>query len=488
MELFEYRREIDELDKIMVSLFCRRMQVAAKIGAYKRERGLPVLQPQREREKLAEVESLAGETMAPYVRALFEKMMELSRDYQHETGKFGLLGRTLGHSYSPEIHALLGTYAYDLYPREPEQVEEFLRNGPLSGMNVTMPYKKAVIPFLDELTPTAQKLGAVNTIVRREGRLIGHNTDYQGFRYLVKKSGLEPRGKKCLVLGSGGASATVCTVLEELGGDVVVISRRGENHYGNLERHSDAAILVNTTPVGMYPDVGHAPVSLEKFPKLEGVLDVVYNPARTALIMDGEKRGLVALGGLGMLVAQAAEAAQWFSGEPVSEERVEAVLRRIQGDTENIILIGMPGCGKSTTARLLQERLPQRRAVEMDAEIEKMAGKTIPEIFAEDGEAAFRMMETCVLAKFCAGSGQIIATGGGCVTREENYRLLHQNGRIFWLWRALEELPTDGRPLSQQHTPLALYAQREEMYRRFADHRVESCDVEEICRLMGGNV
>ena len=236
--------------------------------------------------------------------------------------KCGLLGRKLGHSYSPQIHARLADYSYTLFEKEPEELEDFLKNGDFTGINVTVPYKKDVIPFLDELTPRAKKLGAVNTIVRREGKLIGHNTDYFGFQTMVRASGLDPAGKKVLVLGSGGASNTACAVLEELGAHVRVISRNGPDNYDNLHLHRDAAILVNTTPVGMYPKVGVSPVDLDAFPALEGVLDVVYNPARTQILLDAEKRGIVAMNGLLMLVAQAKEAAEWFSCAPISDDTI----------------------------------------------------------------------------------------------------------------------------------------------------------------------
>ena len=401
--------------------------------------------------------------------------------------QYGLLGRKLGHSYSPAIHACLGDYPYGLFEKEPEEIGDFLKNGPLSGMNVTIPYKKTVIPFLDALSPEAEKLGAVNTIVRREdGTLMGHNTDYFGFRYMVEKSGLDPAGRKCLVLGSGGASATVCAVLRELGSEVVVISRSGENNYTNLERHADGAILVNTTPVGMYPEVGVSPVDLGRLPNLEGVLDIVYNPARTKLLMDAAERGLTALGGLWMLAAQAKEAAEWFLGNSIPDAQIERAYRHIRGMMENIILIGMPGCGKTTTAGLLRERFPERPVVEIDAEIEKAAGESIPEIFAQEGEDAFRALETRVLAEFCKKSGQIISTGGGCVTRDENYPLLHQNGAVIWLQRDITELPTDGRPLSQAGRLEEMYRIRKPMYERFADHIVKSGDIRAIERIVGG--
>lgn len=387
--------------------------------------------------------------------------------------KCGLLGRKLGHSYSPAIHACFGDYPYRLWEKEPEEVAEFLKTGDFTGINVTIPYKKAVIPYLDELSPQAQRLGAVNTIVRRQGKLIGHNTDYFGFRSLVAQSGLKPAGKKCLVLGSGGASNTACAVLEEIGAEVTVISRSGENHYGNLDRHADASILINTTPLGMYPHTGVSPVSLDLFPQLEGVIDVVYNPARTQLLLDAESRSIPAFSGLHMLVAQAMEASEWFTDTALPASEIPRVCAILQEQMENIILIGMPGCGKSTIGRLLAEKCG-KRFVDTDIVIEKMAKKSIPQIFAEDGEAVFRSLETQVLAEFGKQSGLVIATGGGCVTKNENYPLLHQNGRIYWLQRELGKLPKAGRPLSQSNDLQVMYAARGPLYARFADYHIDN--------------
>ena len=405
--------------------------------------------------------------------------------------KCGLLGRKLGHSYSPKIHNALAEYRYDLFEKEPEELEAFLKHGDFSGLNVTIPYKKAVIPYLSELSPTAERLGAVNTVVSRpDGSLIGHNTDYFGFRSMVQKSGLSPAGKKALVLGSGGASNTAVAVLEEIGAEAIVISRSGENNYGNLHLHADAAILVNATPVGMYPNVAVTPVNLDAFPNLEGVLDVVYNPARTQLLLDAEARGLVAMNGLWMLVAQAKESAEWFSGKAISDDRIAEIHRTLKTQMENIILIGMPGSGKSTVGALLAERLG-RELVDADAEIVRYAGKAIPEIFAESGEDGFRAVETKVLAELGKQSGLIIATGGGCVTREENYPLLHQNGTIFRLDRAINDLPTDGRPLSQSGRLTQMYRIRKPMYDRFADYTIDNngdpeAAADEIIKILEG--
>ncbi len=390
----------------------------------------------------------------------------------------GLLGRHLGHSYSPQIHAQLGSYDYELVEKEPEDVEAFLKSKCFQGLNVTIPYKKTALACCDELSAAAAQMGAVNTVVCRDGRLIGHNTDRFGFMYMLRASGLEAAGKKALVLGSGGASNTAVAVLRELGAEVVVISRSGENHYGNLKLHADAALIVNATPVGMYPNTGVSPVDLGIFPRLEGVLDLIYNPARTKLLLDAENRGLVAENGLSMLVAQAKESAEWFTGNKIADDVIETVLGSLRRRMENIILIGMPGCGKSTVAKLLSQALG-RTAVDADAELEKHACRSIPDIITRDGEDAFRKLETKVLAQLGMQSGLIIATGGGCVTREENYPLLHQNGRIYYLTRDLEKLPTEGRPLSQSGRLSELYEARKPMYQRFADCTVSNDGTQE---------
>ena len=386
----------------------------------------------------------------------------------------GLLGRKLGHSYSPQIHNLLGDYSYVLFEKEPEELGNFLKNGDFSGLNVTIPYKKEVIPYLSKLSPTAQKMGCVNTVLRRsDGTLYGHNTDYFGFTSLVRHAGLSVAGKKVLVLGSGGASNTAVAALKDLGASPVVISRSGENNYQNLHLHRDAAAIVNATPVGMYPNTGVSPIDLELFPHLEGVLDVIYNPARTQLLLDAEKLGIPRENGLWMLVAQAKEAAEVFTGGKISDEVIEKIYRRLSHQMKNIVLIGMPGCGKSTIGALLAEKLG-RTLADADEKIISLAGKSIPDIFAQDGEPTFRDWETKALAELGKQSGLVIATGGGCVTQERNYPLLHQNGYLAWLERDCSVLPTDGRPLSQANDLGKMYAARKPLYEVFADIRVEN--------------
>ena len=386
----------------------------------------------------------------------------------------GLLGQKLGHSYSPLIHSFLADYKYTLYEQEPDSIAEFLANSNFSGINVTIPYKKAVIPFCHELSDRARQLGAVNTIVRRpDGTLIGHNTDYFGFYSMVQKTGLSLAGKKVLVLGSGGASVTVQAVLQELKACVVVISRSGENNYENISRHKDASVIVNTTPVGMYPNTGVSPVDLDLFPCLEGVLDLIYNPARTKLIMDAETRGLVTENGLHMLVAQAKESAEWFSGKSIPDDRIDYIYQKLRMQMENIVLIGMPGCGKSTIGKLVAKKL-DKTFIDADTMIIEQAKKSIPDIFAQSGEVGFRKWETAVLADLGKCSGAVIATGGGCVTVADNYPLLHQNSRIYWIKREIDQLETDGRPLSKSGNLTDMYQFRKGLYERFADYTISN--------------
>ena len=388
--------------------------------------------------------------------------------------EYGLLGEKLGHSFSPQIHRDLAGYDYQLLPTPPEAVEDIFARRAFQGLNVTIPYKRTVMPLCDEIDPRAAAIGAVNTVVNRNGRLTGYNTDIDGFLYMARRAGVDMAGKKVVILGSGGTSRTARAAAGELGArEIVTVSRHGEDNYQNLSRHADAQVLVNTTPVGMYPNWGQSPVSLESFPALEGVLDVVYNPLRTALLLQAEERGLPCSCGLPMLVAQAKRAAELFTGQNIDDSRAEAVLHGLRGQLTNIVLIGMPGCGKTTVGRALAEKLG-RTFVDLDEEIVRRAGMPIPEIFAREGEAGFRERESALVREFGERTGLVVSTGGGVVTRRENYIPLKQNGLLLHLRRDPAALPTDGRPLSQATAPEELWRRRAPLYAAFADGEIDN--------------
>lgn len=389
--------------------------------------------------------------------------------------KCGLLGEKLGHSYSPQIHSMLADYEYKLFEKSPEELEAFLKSGEFDGLNVTIPYKKAVMPYCTELSPTAAQIGSVNTIVRRsDGSLYGDNTDAFGFENLIVHNGIEVKGKKALVLGTGGASVTAQAVLKNLGAsEVVVISRRGEDNYENIAKHADAEIIANTTPVGMYPNNGKAAVDLTQFPKLSGVLDVVYNPARTALLLQAERLGIPCAGGLYMLVSQAKRSCELFTGKSIPDSEIDRIERVLSHQMQNIVIIGMPGSGKTAASTMLAEKLG-RKILDTDTMVAEKAGVTIPEIFAAQGEAGFRRLETEATAEVGKLSGNIISTGGGVVTVAENYELLHQNGVIVWIERDTNKLARDGRPISLSSDLNELYAARLPLYERFADIKADN--------------
>lgn len=391
--------------------------------------------------------------------------------------EYGLIGEKLGHSYSQMIHARLADYRYELKEVAPERLDAFIEARNFRGLNVTIPYKQAVMKHCAELSPEAMEVGSVNTlIVRPDGSLFGHNTDIDGFIYMLRRGEIDPAGAKTVILGSGGTSLTARAALTRLGArEIVTVSRKGPVDYAALyAEHADAEILVNATPVGMYPKNGASPVELDRLPKVRGVADVIYNPEKTALILAAQAKGIPAVSGLSMLVAQAREAAELFAGHAIPAGRVEDIVSEIGAQTLNLILVGMPGCGKSTLGQAVAAAL-QREFVDCDAEIVRRAGKSIPEIFAQDGEGAFRALESGVLADVCRGHGLVISTGGGAVLRAENRDAMRQNGRVCLIRRALALLPRDGRPLSASEDAVArLWEARRAAYETAADFPVEN--------------
>ena len=390
--------------------------------------------------------------------------------------EYGLIGEKLGHSFSREIHQRLGGYDYLLQELTPAQLPAFLEKRDFRGVNVTIPYKQTVIPLLDEVDPKAAAIGAVNTIVNRRGRLCGYNTDYDGMAALARHAGLTLKNKNVLILGTGGTSRTAMTVAADLGAaEIRRVSRTGRGDAITYEQAADlpVQVLINTTPCGMYPGCDGQPMDLSRFGWMEGVLDAVYNPLRTRLVLQARDNGARGQGGLYMLVAQAAAACRLFLDRPLPDGALDSVYRAIHGQKQNIVLTGMPGSGKSTVGRVLARQL-DRELVDTDTEIIRVAKKPIPEIFAQRGERGFRDLESQVIQEVSRRTGLVIATGGGAILREENVRRLRQNGRIYFLDRPAEDiLPTDDRPLARDMEAVRQrYAERYPRYTSTADAAV----------------
>ena len=394
--------------------------------------------------------------------------------------EYGLIGEKLGHSFSREVHARLAPYQYELRELAPDEVGPFLLARDFRAINVTIPYKKDVIPYLDHVDPMALSIGAVNTVVNRGGELWGYNTDYYGMQYLITSLGFDPRGKKVLIAGTGGTSLTAVALLTEMGArEVLRLSRtpKGDSisYEEAYQHHADAACLVNCTPVGMYPRCDGMPVDLERLPSLEAVVDAVYRPIRTQLVLAARARGIAATGGTGMLVAQAVRAAEHFLDATFPSARIDAIVDELEREKEHIILIGMPACGKSTVGRLIAEQTG-RAFFDIDAEIVRRCGCDIPTIFSQKGERAFREIEAEVLREVLfSTTGAVIATGGGAPLREDNRAAMTGTGRIYLIDRSPALLvPTGDRPTASTREAIAArYRERYDVYRAACDVRVD---------------
>jgi len=403
--------------------------------------------------------------------------------YTVEEKKYGLLGKSLGHSYSKEIHQLIGAYSFGMWEKTSKELAEFLQERNFDGAMVTIPYKEAVLAFASEMTPEVALLRSANLLVKDEnGMLMAHNTDLFGFMYMVRRAGISLAGKKVLVLGDGATGRTVVHGVGQLGAaQVRVASRRPQGQaQGNVEKVSydqgwpQAEVIINATPVGMFPKNGETLVSLDDFPALEAIFDVIYNPLATSLLLQGRDRGLVTGNGLSMLVAQAVRGAEIFlSGKLPQEKNVEdwteEILSHLTEKLLNIVLIGMPGSGKTTRGKALAIA-SGKTWVDTDSLIEQRAGKTIPQIFLEGGEGLFRHWEGEVAEEFGKKTGQVIATGGGMVLQQKAMDALRQNGKVIWVKRPLEALARDGRPLSKDLATLEEMARhREPLYRKYSE-------------------
>ena len=394
--------------------------------------------------------------------------------------KYGLIGEHLKHSYSCEIHAQIADYEYELHEIPPSGLGGFLKKREFNAINVTIPYKQDVIPYLDEISDTAKRIGAVNTIVNRNGRLYGDNTDFAGMLALAKHIGVDMKGRKVLILGTGGASKTGHALAEYMGAQsVFYVSRSGKDGSISYEQavteHSDAQIIINATPVGMFPKQDGRPIDISAFPKLEGVIDAIYNPLRTNLILDAQERGIPAEGGLYMLSAQAVHASAVFRDIPLDESLVDKAFKSVKNDKQSIVLIGMPSSGKTTVGRILAEKCGKQLA-DTDEYIVRKIGMPISDFFAKHGEAEFRKIETETVAELSATGGRIIATGGGAVLDAENVRALKQNGVLVFLDRRPENLiATDDRPLASRRSALEkLYAERYDIYCAAAELHIDA--------------
>ena len=389
--------------------------------------------------------------------------------------KFGLLGRTLGHSFSPRIHSALGNTNYELFEREPSQLQEFFADPELQGINITIPYKVNALEACDVVDPRAERIGCVNTMVRKDGKWYGYNTDYDGFVFTLQHAGIDVSGKECIILGDGASSATVHVALEDLGAkNIVHLSRKTAPFYGDAPNYYETAqIIINCTPIGMYPHNPANLIDITQFSKLEGVVDLIYNPRRTILLLQAEMMEIPHCDGLPFLVAQGVEAAKYFQGESFGTKEIEQILRDMRREKENIILIGMPGVGKTTVGKALGEEMG-RTCIDVDHELEKEIGD-ISTYITEQGEPVFREKEAEMIAKFGTQTGLIISTGGGCVTVPKNFAHLRQNGRIYQLTQPVENLSTSGRVLSSGGIERLreLEATRTPMYESFAQCIVE---------------
>ena len=390
--------------------------------------------------------------------------------------KYGVIGEHLKHSFSPEIHSQIGDYDYIIKEIEPQNLESFIKERAFCGINVTIPYKEKVIPMLDYVDPAALKIGAVNTVVNRDGKLYGYNTDYSGMKALVNRIGLEIKGKKVLIVGTGGTSKTATAVLNDMGVKEIIyvsnIPTQGAITYEEVySYHTDCEIIFNTSPVGMYPKNDGIPLRLEEFYKLEGILDVVYNPIRTNLVLKARSLGKKAEGGLYMLGAQAVYASQHFFEGSVDNSLLDKVYKSVLTMKDNVTLVGMPACGKTTVGKLLAEKTG-KTFVDTDDEIVKRIGMDIPAYFERYGESAFRQVECQIIEEISAKNNQIIATGGGAVLNADNVRRLKQNGLVYFIDRSLELLcPTDNRPLSKDR------ASMEKRYKERYHIYCSTCDV-----------
>jgi len=481
-DLNKLRSEIDAVDLELLDCIEKRMAISRKIGVSKRETGKDILDTSRESAKLNALVANAGFESREYVSDIYKTIFEVSRTHQNKPC-FGLLGRTLGHSYSPQIHSLLtNEYSYTIIEREPEELDDLFASRVYGGFNVTIPYKKEAFARCDVCDEAASETGSVNTVVfGDDGKIYGYNTDYYGFMYMLRSAGIDPSGKKVLVLGTGGAACAVTYGLKTMNaGDIKSCDLETEINYSNVyDVCKDCQIIVNCTPVGMYPKVDNCVIDLDRFGSLEAVCDVIYNPSRTKLLQQAQAKGLKTAGGLSMLVAQAYKSSRFFAGDiegagridRSAEEAIGRVVRTLESKMKNITVIGMPGCGKSLLGKLLAGRTG-RELVDLDQAYFEKIGESPADTIMTQGEDVFRLNETEVAKEYLVKSGMIISCGGGIVTQERNFFWLKCNSTIVYLDRPLAMLASKNRPLSAAKGVEVLYEQRKDKYEALADIRI----------------
>lgn len=483
MNMDELRIQIDAADRELLAALAKRTAIARKIGEYKKINGLPVLDKSREDAKMESLKNQAADEIKSYIEEFYNTVFDISRKHQ-EKPLFGVLGQHLPHTYSPAIHNIFtDEYTYTIIEKEPEELDELFSCGAYGGFNVTIPYKREAAARCDVLEQDAADCNSVNTVVfGKDGKTYGYNTDIFGFCFMITSAGIDPKGRKCLILGHGGAASAVHYGLTKMGAaDVKFVDLYDEINYDNVyDICGDAEVIINCTPVGMFPKVDNQVVDLTRFPKCDSFADVVYNPSRTKILQQAKSLGMKTAGGLTMLVAQAYKSYKFFIGDnegadkitPEAGEMIKKVVTTLENRMMNITLIGMPGCGKSTLAKEIA-RITGRELVDLDEAYSVEYGESPSTTITEKGEDAFRANETKLAARYLPESGRILSTGGGIVTRDENYFWLRNNSRIIYVKRPLDVLASEDRPLTARDGVEKLYAQRKEKYEGLADITVD---------------
>lgn len=475
MTLKDARKQIDFIDNEIKRLFKERMEIVQQVAEIKRRNGTMVLDKNRENNIMSRITQDENEDTANQLQELYSTIFNISRAYQtkHLSLEYGLIGNPLSHSYSEMIHNYIGRYKYDIIELAADELDGFMRRNDWKGVNVTIPYKQAVIPYCANLSDTAKRVGSVNTIFRCENnKLYGDNTDYMGFKYMCDFAGISLSNKNVTILGSGGTSLTAQAFAHDNGADsITVVSRSGEYNYSNLYLLKNTDVIINTTPIGMYPNCGVSAVDIADFPQCSAVIDVIYNPLKTKLLLDAERRGIKCANGLTMLVAQAIYSAELFTGESFDITIIKTVHDKLKQDIGNIILIGMPGCGKTTIGKAVAETLG-REFVDTDKWIERHRKQSASEIITLYGEQTFRELEHAAVKELSKQNRLVISTGGGTILREDNCDMLRQNGFIIWLQRPVNLLEITERPLSFELDET--YRKREPLYRKCSDIIVDN--------------